>query len=152
MEDIEKKIEFVEYLLNQKHFKGYAIYSASSGKYEPQPPKGLTEWDKNFLKSIKKIQYYPNPKISDKQLTQLWRMGQFNIGWAETHKFLGEPPTTYKQYFNTNRRWILAYERKIQEIEVRLNKAKKYGNHKKIKIYTEQIERLKESMDDLSNS
>jgi len=151
MEDIEKKIEFVEYLLNEKDFKGYPKYNSSSGKYEQQPAKGLTEWDKKFLKSIKKIQYYPNPKISNKQLEQLWRIGQFNIGWVETHKFLGENPKASNRRVKLHKRVIQAYEKKIQELEVKLNKAKKYGNHKKIKIYTEQIEMLKEFIDEPIN-
>jgi len=150
MEDIEKKKEIVEYLLNEKDFKGYPKYNSSSGKYEQQPAKGLTEWDKKFLKSIKKIQYYPNPKISNKQLEQLWRIGQFNIGWVETHKFLGEELYTNRRA-KTMQLILQAREKKIQELEVEINKAKKYGNHKKIKIYTEQIEMLKEFIDEPIN-
>jgi len=88
-EDVEKKIEFADYLLNCKNLPSWYKYNYATAKTEIQLPVGLSNWDKKFLKGIVKIQYYPNPSISDKQLKELFRIGRLNVGIRKTKEFLG---------------------------------------------------------------
>jgi len=51
----------------------------------------IKKWDVNFLKGLLKIQYMPNGKLSDKQFTQLFRIGRLSIGASLTVEYIGKP-------------------------------------------------------------
>ena len=83
---LDNWLEFVDFCIKEcDNYKGQYAFG---------------EWDIKFLKQIKKIQYMNNVNVSEKQYSQLFRIGLSKIGVIVTTQLLG--PVTEKYWNNLN--------------------------------------------------